>query len=80
MRPLCSAVRVKDLFAERLELRQRARLVLAHQPRVARNVGGEDRRKPSLDALLRHEGFPPQTPVGSEILCGASGEVHRDRI
>ncbi len=39
--------------------------------------GGQDRRKPSLDALLRH--CPSQTRVGREILCGEGESVHRRR-
>ncbi len=36
--------RIEHLFAERLELRQRARLVLAHEPAVTDHVGRQDRR------------------------------------
>ena len=36
--------RVKDLFAERLELRHRPGLVFTHHPAVADNIGSEDRR------------------------------------
>ena len=42
-----------DQFApDRLQRRKRAFLVGPHQPRIADNIGGQDRRQPPLDPLF----------------------------
>ena len=42
---------VDQFAAERLQRRERAFLVRAHQPRVAGDIGRQDRRQPPLDPL-----------------------------
>ena len=55
MRPLCSAIfGIDQLAAQRPEARQRAGLVLAHQPAVPRDIGRENRRQSALDPHFRH--------------------------
>ncbi len=70
--------RIEHLFPQNLELRQRARLILAHHPAVTDNIGSQDRRKTPLNALFRHRSLQPR--VGSEILCEGRGRVHEGRI
>src|SRR6516162_4971608 len=44
MRPRCSAIfRIDNLAAQRFEAFERPLLVHPHQPRIARDIGGEDR-------------------------------------
>jgi hypothetical protein len=48
-----------DQFApDRFQRRQRAFLVGAHQPRIADDIDGQDRRQPPLDPF-RHCGTSP---------------------
>ena len=49
---------IDQFAAMRFEPRERAFLVLAHQPAVARVIGREDRRQPALDTLPLHLGPP----------------------
>jgi hypothetical protein len=49
---------IDDLLAQGLDRAQRADFVRAHEPAVAGDVGGEDSRKPSFDALLAHGPLP----------------------
>jgi hypothetical protein len=42
---------VRDFAADRLQCRKRALLVGTHQPRVAGDIGREDRHQPPLDPL-----------------------------
>ena len=42
---------IDQLAAQRLEARQGAGLVLAHQPAIPRDIGREDGREPALDPL-----------------------------
>ena len=49
--------RIDEFAAMRSEPSQRASLVLAHQPRVAGDIGGEDGGEPALDALSAHSDF-----------------------
>src|SRR5487761_559747 len=49
---------VDQLVAQRLQSPQRAFLVGAGQPAIARDIGGEDRGKPALHVLLRHTHSP----------------------
>ena len=41
---------IAQLKADRLQFGERALLVLAHQPRIARDIGREDRGEPTFDA------------------------------
>jgi hypothetical protein len=47
--------RVKDAFSVPLQGGERTRLVGRHQPRVADNVGCEDRRQFAVDAFSSHQ-------------------------
>jgi hypothetical protein len=49
---------IAQLPPDRLQCRERAFLVLAHQPRVAGDVGRQDRCEPPLDPFLRHRRRP----------------------
>jgi len=40
-------LRIEELMAQRLEAFERAFLVRAHQPRIPRHIGGEDRGEPA---------------------------------
>ena len=42
---------IEHLAAQRLQRRVRTLLVLSHQPRIAGDIGRQDRRQPPLDAL-----------------------------
>jgi hypothetical protein len=42
---------VDQLAPDRLQRRERPLLVLAHQPRIARDIGRQHRRQPPLDPL-----------------------------
>ncbi len=53
---------IDQLIAVRLQPRERAFLVLAHQPAVARDIGRQDRRQPALDPLHPHY-CPPRRAV-----------------
>ena len=56
MRPRCSAIlRIDQLARQAFSARERAVLVGAHQPAVADDIGGQDRREPPLDPLLGHK-------------------------
>ena len=48
-------LRIDELLAECLERGECAGLVGLHEPAVSNHVGGEDRRKPSLDTFFGHE-------------------------
>jgi hypothetical protein len=47
-------LRVDELAPVRLQARERADLVRAHEPAVAHDVGGKDRGKPTLDGGALH--------------------------
>src|SRR5262249_26055139 len=49
--PMLGDLRVGDFAAQRAQSRVRAFLVRAHQPRIARDIRGQHRRQPVLDAL-----------------------------
>ncbi len=51
-------LRVDQLAAMGAQPRQRAGLVLAHQPAVAGDIGGEDGRKPALDPFSAQRFLP----------------------
>jgi hypothetical protein len=42
--------RIEELAAQRFEAFERPLLVRPHQARIARDIGGEDRREPAFDA------------------------------
>ena len=72
---LDGAARVGDLVAPRAQPGQGSLLVLAHQPSVAGDIGGEDRREVPLDARA-----PPR--VHAPILLPAFVQhtvLHDDR-
>jgi hypothetical protein len=52
-------LRVDEFAAVRLEAFERPFLVRAHQPRVARHIGGEDRGETAFDRLF-HSISPPR--------------------
>jgi hypothetical protein len=56
-----------------LEVAYRARFVNAHERAVIGDIGGQDRRKPSLKALLSHVDRSPGQSDGRDII------VHRAR-
>ena len=56
---------IAQLSSDRLQRRERAFLVLAHQPRIARNIGRQDRREPPLDPFLRHHPRPALRAIAS---------------
>jgi hypothetical protein len=45
-------LRIDKLAAQRLEAFERPFLVRSHQPRIARHVGGDDRRETAFDGFL----------------------------
>jgi hypothetical protein len=49
---------IDQLAAQRLERGQRALLVLPDQPRIAGDIGGQNRRQPPLYPLLGHRVRP----------------------
>jgi hypothetical protein len=51
---------VKQFTAMHLEARKRALLVIADQPAVAGDIGGEDGRQPPLHTILGHSTAPHQ--------------------
>src|SRR3984893_8784418 len=53
---------VRYFAAQRRQDRVRAFLVLAHQPRIARDIGRQDRRQPALDALDHRYILPAMVP------------------
>src|SRR6516164_1999035 len=53
--PVLLDLRIAQLAADRLQFGERAFLVRPHQPRIARNIGGEDRGEP---AGLAHASSP----------------------
>ena len=61
---------INELAAQRLEALERAFLVRPHQPRIADDISGQDRRQPPLDPLLIpgiHAG--DRTPVSPFIIA-----------
>ena len=65
--------RIEEFAAQRLEALEGTLLVRSHQPRVARHIGGEDRRQPALDPLAAHLRLtPPASQPGA-------GRRHRAR-
>jgi hypothetical protein len=61
--------RLDQLSEMGVEPGTRPRLVLAHETAVADDIGGEDSRKPSLDAFFGHD--PSLSRVFGESLFGA---------
>jgi hypothetical protein len=51
-------LRIDHFGAERLEPAEGALLVRLDQPRVTRNIGGQDRRQLALDPLALHNASP----------------------
>jgi hypothetical protein len=55
---------IGQLSPQRLQSRERPFLVGAHQPRVVRHIGGEDRGQPAFDAFRGQSGAPqPHGPA-----------------
>ena len=52
-------LRVCKLAPKELQRGERSFLIRPHQPRIAGDVGRQDRREPSLDPFLRHRTRPP---------------------
>src|ERR1035437_428398 len=52
---------IDEFLTVPLELAQRAFLIGAHQPAVAGNVAGENRRQPAVHSIFRHL-FTPRKP------------------
>jgi hypothetical protein len=50
-----------EIAAQRFEAFERAFLVGAHQPRIADDISGQDRRQPSLDPLSAQNSLPAPT-------------------
>jgi hypothetical protein len=59
------------------ECGERAFLVLSHQPRVARHVGGKDGGKTALDAFFGHKLGPLSENSVREIVWATDRRVHR---
>jgi hypothetical protein len=51
-----------QLAQDRLQRGERALLVGAHQPRVARHIGGKNGREPALDPLCAQRFLPTRRP------------------
>jgi len=54
-------LRVDELAAMRLQAVERPFLVRAHQPRVARHIGGKDRGETALDGLFHGLPLPSRS-------------------
>jgi hypothetical protein len=50
--------RIDQLGAQRLEAAECAFLVCLDQPRIARDIGRQDRREPTFDPLSAHDFLP----------------------
>jgi hypothetical protein len=70
---------VGQLAPEYLERCERAFLVLAHQPRIARDIGRQDRRQPALDPFALRGIHRGSLPSGA-ILQQALSWRQRDRL
>ena len=77
---VAAAVWLDQLRAVGGECRERALLVLAHQPAVGDHVGRQYRCKTPLDALFRHEWFPPRRALGAKFYSGEEGESMRAEL
>jgi hypothetical protein len=70
-RPVLGDLRVDQLAAQRLQTRKCALFVLPHQPRIARNIGREDRREPPFDPLSAQSSLP--NPPAFELALAQGG-------
>jgi hypothetical protein len=50
--------RIQEVAAQRLEAFERALLIRAHQPRIPRDIGGENGSQPAFDASGGQSGAP----------------------
>jgi hypothetical protein len=61
--PVLSDLRIAQLAPDRLQRSERAFLVVSHRPRIAGDIGRQNRRQPAFDALAlpgSHPGSPLQ--------------------
>src|SRR5580700_5666475 len=58
--------RIDQLAPDRFRRRKRAFCVCAHQPRIAGDISGQERRQPPLDPLSAQCSLPPPLTVGYE--------------
>ena len=66
---------MEELGPQRFEASQRSRLVLAHHPRVADDVGRDDRREPALDPFLGHSSRVSKGCAGGLYARGACKSI-----
>ena len=57
--------RIDQLAPDRFRRRRRAFCVCAHQPRIAGDISGQERRQPPLDPLSAQCSLPPPLTLGS---------------
>ena len=57
--------RIDQLEPDRFRRRKRAFCVCAHQPRIAGDISGQERRQPPLDPLSAQCSLPPPLTLGS---------------
>ena len=57
--------RIDQLAPDRFRRRKRAFYVCAHQPRIAGDISGQERRQPPLDPLSAQCSLPPPLTLGS---------------
>jgi hypothetical protein len=50
--------RIDQFAPDRFQRRKRAFLVRAHQPRIADDISGQNRRQPPLDPLFAQSSLP----------------------
>jgi hypothetical protein len=63
-----------QLAEQRIKPLERTFFVSTHQPRVADNVGCDDRRQPSLDAILDHGLLPPRRALKTKFYAAFGGK------
>ena len=82
MRPLMlGQERVDDLGAQPADRGERARLVLLDQPRIADDVGGEDRRQPPLDRASVHvPSFPADRSCKRSMPVSAAVHLYARKL
>ena len=59
--------RIEELAAQRLEAFERAFLIRPHQPRIPRDIGGEDRGEAARSGSLPPRPSPSADPRGEKL-------------
>src|SRR5215813_12205531 len=74
---MLSDLGLRHFAAQRRQCRVRALLVLAHQPRIASNIGRQHRRQPALDTLSPGAHYGDGTAVSPFTLVLGRAATHR---